>query len=155
MRPDGLPLSGTNAETRIAKRARYRTYCLLRVDNNDRKYKQAEGQTRGEDGASIRCGRTVDKSEHGPTGERFQSPHKDRKAKHPVDNGWNTSKVIDVGLNDAVEPVVGRILFQINCRAHTDGKCKQNCKEDGQQGTENGCTDPGSDRLAVLGTPNK
>ena len=79
----------------------------------------------------------------------LQRAHEDRQAEHAVDDRGHAGQVVDVGADNLVEPVVGRILFQVDRRADADRERDQHGQRDHPERAEDRGAHAGELRLAV------
>src|SRR3990170_3834714 len=149
MRPDRLPLGGSYPQAGSAQGLRYRPDGFLRVDDDQRQHQESKGQTGGKNCSSVGSG-WINQSKNRSAGERFQSPYKDGQPEDAVDDGWNASKVVDVGADQPVEPVINRVFLQVDGSSHTQRKSSQDGDEDCPQGTQDGCADTGINSMGRL-----
>ena len=92
-------MGGAQAKTHDPELLRHRKDRLFGGTDDDRKGHQAQGQRTGDDG-----------------GAQVEKQDKDAEAKETVDDGRNSGQIDDGQVNGARQPIVSRVLGQINSR---------------------------------------
>ena len=91
------------------------SWALMMINGKTNK---PQRQPSRDDRAAV-CGCGIDQAKDRPGGDFLQRPDKDRQPKDAVDDRRHPCQIVDIGLDQAVDPALIGVFFQVDRGANS------------------------------------